>query len=401
MNDKKTSGPQVSNSEMDKGAHPGLHLQASYKAAIVITVLALGWMASGVWKNHVVPKDKTVVVKGTVSAPAMTQRVRTAVMESRSYTPILTIFGRTEAGKAVDVRVEITGRVLRLAVQKGDRVKAGDVLVRIDPQDRAERLAEAQARLKQRKIAYASTRKLSRGGYSSKLNVAQAKADLEAARAQVLFMKRELANTHVTAPFAGVVETLPVEKGYYFDKAGQLAARILDLATVKAVAQVAERNIDNVALGRIAKVGLPDGRVFAGKVTYIAKSSNALTRTFGLEVTFKVPDQSVAEGLTANIELPMTPIVGYRISPALLSLDAQGRIGVKTVNAQNIVEFHRVRLASDTAQGAWLTGLPKRIRIITVGQEFVRVGDTVTPVDGPLPSTHLSTVKPTISETGR
>lgn len=364
------------------GRWQGLH--SAHKTAIVIALLAFVWMVSGVFKSA----DEAIPVEGDNAAEAVAPRVRVATLQSQSHTPTIALMGRTVAGQAVNVRTEIPGRVLEVVVEKGQTVEAGAVLLRIDPDDRPQRLSEAKARLKQREIAYESAQKLSKGGYSSKLTVAEAEADLEAARALVTRMQRELANTNISAPFAGVVDAIPVETGDYFDKAGQIAARVLDLSTIKAVGQVAERDITRVVAGGTALIRLPDGRVLEGRVSFVGMSSNALTRTFPVEVTVVVAEQNVPEGVTAEIELPMDAIVAHLISPALLTLDEQGQIGVKTVNDQNKVEFYPVRLSSDTIAGAWLTGLPPKIRVITVGQEFVRVGETVTAVEGDLGTMH-------------
>ena len=356
-------------------------LQSAHKTAIIIAVLAFAWMASGIFNE-----DKPVVHDG--ARPVETPRVRAATLHSQRHTPTIVLLGRTEAGQAVSVRTEVTGRVLEIVAQKGQSVEAGTVLVRIDEEDRPQRLDEVKARLKQREIAYESAKKLSKGGYSSQLSVAQALADLQAARAAVTRLEREQNNLTISAPFAGVVDDIPVEAGDYFDKAGQIAARVLDLGTIKAVGQVAERDIGRVSLGGKAAIALPDGRELQGIVTFIGMSSNTLTRTFPVEVSADVPERDVPEGVTAEIKLPLEEITGHFISPALLTLDDQGQIGVKTVNDQDLVEFHSVRLAADTMGGAWLTGLPDTLRVITVGQEFVAAGTQVIVVDGPLPSSY-------------
>jgi len=354
-------------------------LQSPHKTAIVIAVLAVLWMVSGVFKSTDSSLDGAIKVAETV-----TTRVRVVTITGQQHTPLITVMGRIEADKAVNVRAQVLGRVQDVVAAKGDRVEAGDVIVHIDPEDRALRLAEAQARLKQQEIAYESARKLSKGGYSSKLNVAKAKADLEAARAQTTRMQRDFDNATVTAPFDGVIDTLPAQVGDYFDKAGGLVARVIDLSTVNAVGQVAERDIGRIALGKAAQVRLPDGRVLDGTVTYIAQASNALTRTFGVEVKVNVPDNSVPEGITAQISLPMDTVFSHKISPALLTLDDAGQVGVKTVDTDGKVQFHPVRIVSDARDGVWLSGLPVQNRVISVGQEFVREGQTVDVVEGDL-----------------
>lgn len=373
MNPKDTYGPAVT-----KARERFLALKPAHKTAVVITAVAILWVASGVFKM------------GGDGEPAIGEaplpRVRVVVSESQTYTPTISLLGRTEAGQAVNVRAEVTGRVAEIVTAKGSAVTAGQVIVRLDTEDRAQRVAEAEARFTQTDIAYQAARKLAKGGLSSDLNVAQAQANLEAARAAVTRAKRDLDSTSVKAPFAGVVDQVPVEVGDYLDKAGFVVARVLDLSAVKAIAQVTERDVTAVALGEPARMRLPDGRELQGAVTYVGQSTTQATRTFPVEVTADSPGQDVPAGVTAQIVLPLEPIVGHKISRALLTLNDQGRIGVKAVDDQGLVQFHPVRIASDMTDGTWLTGLDARLKIITVGQEFVRVGEKVEPVEGELPS---------------
>jgi len=369
-------------------------LQAPFKTAIAIALLVVLWMASGILNdtenaNGAVGVDTANGVAQATQEPAET-RVRVSTVTSEEHVRKIAILGRIEADKAVFVRAELPGRISEVVTKRGARVEAGDVLVKIDPENLPALLAEARARLEQRKIAYQSAQKLSKGGYSSQLNVAQAKADMEAARAQVSGMQRDLNNTTITAPFAGIVDELPVEAGDYNDKAGAIVARLIDLTTMNAVGEVVEHDIGFIDLGGMAEVGLPDGRTLSGQVSFIAQSSNAMTRTFRVEVTLAVPDHSVPEGVTAELHLPLERVVAHKITSALLTLNDEGAVGVKTVNDDGEVVFHPVEMVSDAADGIWLTGLPHEARIITVGQEFVTEGQTVTPVQGELKTQNAS-----------
>jgi multidrug efflux system membrane fusion protein len=80
------------------------------------------------------------------------------------------------------------------------------------------------------------------------------------------------------------------------------------------------------------------------------------------------------------MRVPVAELPAHRVSPAILTLTDDGKIGVKTVNAENIVEFHAVQIVGDGPDGVWLVGLPERARFITVGQDFVVTGQKVEPV---------------------
>ena len=71
--------------------------------------------------------------------------------------------------------------------------------------------------------------------------------------------------------------------------------------------------------------------------------------------------------------------MAQKISPSLLTLDADGVVGVKIVDEFNRVVFYPVELAISKPDGVWVTGLPETARIITVGQGYVAVGQEVEP----------------------
>jgi multidrug efflux system membrane fusion protein len=69
-------------------------------------------------------------------------------------------------------------------------------------------------------------------------------------------------------------------------------------------------------------------------------------------------------------------IKAHFLSPAVLTLNELGELGVKTVKSGQ-VQFHKVQIIDDTQQGVWLTGLPDEVELIVVGQEFVRSNQKV------------------------
>jgi multidrug efflux system membrane fusion protein len=80
------------------------------------------------------------------------------------------------------------------------------------------------------------------------------------------------------------------------------------------------------------------------------------------------------------MQLPGGKTLAHKISPALLTLDPDGNIGIKIVNEFDEVEFFQIELARSDADGVWISGLPEAAHIIVVGQGYVSVGQTVEPV---------------------
>ncbi len=85
----------------------------------------------------------------------------------------------------------------------------------------------------------------------------------------------------------------------------------------------------------------------------------------------------MVSGTTAQLRIPVDTVSAQHISPALLSLNEQDQIGVKSVDDDGLVVFHSVDIVRTGVDGVWVRGLPDRVRVITVGQGFVREGDRV------------------------
>ena len=75
----------------------------------------------------------------------------------------------------------------------------------------------------------------------------------------------------------------------------------------------------------------------------------------------------------------------HKISPAILSLNDQGKLGIRTVTSDNKVQFKEIKILEDTSNGMWVAGLGKEARIITLGQEYVFQGQTVNVKESPAP----------------
>ncbi len=344
-------------------------LKSSYKAAIVIAMLTFLWMLTGIFSIDFGGDDM-------VAAPKHVAQVQVISSKAQMHTRTVAVYGRVKANRAVDLKSKFDATVSDVVALKGSAVKKGEVLVRFNSEGRAERLAEAEARLVQAEISFEAAAKLSKEGFRSKINTAGAKADLEAAMAAVATAQSNFNNTIIRAPFAGIVDNIPVEIGDMVSK-GKIAAKVIDISSIKVVAEVAERDAANVALGDASRVHLMDGRTFDGTVNYVSKSSNVSTRTYLVEIIVDVPDMSVPEGVTAELILPMETVLAHLVTPAILTLNDDGALGIKTVSDDGTVEFHAVEMVSDTRRGIWISGLQPEENVIVVGQEFVQTGHKV------------------------
>ncbi len=287
----------------------------------------------------------------------------------------ITLTGTTRAARYVDVKSETSGLVISEPFRKGENVSRGDILCELDPGTRLAVLEEAQAQLKSAEINAVTATRLADGGLGSEANKTSAQAALQATLATIERAEKEISRLTIKAPFDGLLETDAAEVGSLL-QTGSLCATIIQLDPIRIVGFVSESDVDKLQIGNPAQARLISGRNVTGEVTFISRSADESTRTFKVEITVDNSDLSIRDGLTAEISILADKNMAHLIPQSALTLDNTGELGVRTV-VDDTVRFRKVDLLLDSPYGAWVVGLPPRVDIIVVGQEFVVDGTKV------------------------
>ena len=335
-----------------------------------ITIAIALWLASGHigggTKSYGSEQDSQVT-----AAPFASVRVRHQFAEE--FTRNIVVNGRTAPARIVELNAETDGRVIGIGVERGDRFDAGEVIVKLDQRDRRARLAQAEATVKQRELEFEARAKLKGNSYVSEAQLQEAKALLEAAKAELTRARLDIDYMVIRAPFAGALQDRQVEIGD-FVKLGDAVAVIVDDRTLIIKASIAEYEAHFVKKGGPGSAKLATGQTVNGTIRYIAPVANEATRTFDVELEIDNADGALRAGMTAELVIPAETIYAQKVSPSLLTLDDNGDLGIKVVNESGIVEFHAADIAMSSSDGVWIAGLPHSATIITVGQGFVNEG---------------------------
>ena len=291
-----------------------MKIKQTYKTASILASFLVIWMVSG----SLVEEEN---FEKNNSALDTLSSVTIVNSKATNKSKILKSSGFTEADKFVQVRAEVSGRLIARPAQQGDYVEEGDLICQ-------------------------------------------------------LYIAGREAYPKIVAPFSGYLETLRVEEGDFLNT-GAVCAALIDPDPMLIVADIAEKDIAQVQLGSEAKAKLISGRYISGEVTFIASSADKNTRTFRVEISVDNKDRTIRDGVSAEIYIKGKEEAAHKISPAILSLNDQGKLGVRTVTADNRVEFKEINILEDTNSGMWVSGLGEEARIITLGQEYVFQGQTV------------------------
>ena len=345
---------------------------------IVATVFA--WMSSGDIGNEAVraaaaekEADKN---KSTAKNSEVPFLVTVRPSQARDFSRQIRINGRTRAPRSSSVKAELQSRVLEVLVAEGDLVAEGAPLARLSKDTRPAAYASAIAGLERARKNYTAMKDLSAGGYQSELELLSAKEALIKAQQAVTQSKKNLDDTTIKAPYGGIIQKVSVEKGE-MTALGTTVVELIDLDPIEVVVFVSERELANITLGSQAEITLLNGEKHVGLVHYIAASSDVRTGTFEVRIRLANPDMRLRAGISSNVTIFGETVLAHFASKSLLTLNAEGLIGVKAVSDNDHVIFYPIEIIEDAEDGIYLGGLPAEVRFIVVGQDFVKTGNMV------------------------
>lgn len=339
-----------------------------------------------------------VVVVGAVIVANLKQKssgkgeeVRTEAVVQRRIEAWVRAPGKVQPVTKVQVSSNVMGRVAELAVREGERVKAGDLLLRLDDERYRSQVAQyraailsaeatlklAEAERKEAKQNRDRAEALASQGLTStqELESAQTRHEVAAARvaaaaeeirrasAAQAQSEKDLRETIFIAPMDGTVTALNVEVGENvltgtMNNPGTVILTLSDLASMEVLADVDETDVVNVAPAQLARVlvdAIPDTS-FEGTVTRVGQSGRGFTgqaqeaTNFEVAVLLKAPPISLRPGMNADVEIQ----TGIRDSALAVPLQAL------TARPPNIVERWKARRAGTKSTDADTTGRDAR-----------------------------------------
>ncbi len=342
----------------------------------LFTLVLLVWMGSGFFKQDAHAGASTADA-GNRTLERGRVRVQVRSQEASEIDHVVVLHGKTAPDRGVSLRAEIAGRVVAVHAHRGEQVLAGEAIIEIDAGDLQARLDYARDLVRQRELEFAGAQRLRKQNHLGEAALAEAQAQLSRARSEARTIAVQLGQTRIVAPFDGLLDDRQVEVGDYV-KSGDTIARLLDFKPALLVGYLSEAEGLQVTNGMQGLASLRDDRQYKGHVRYISAEADAATRSYRVEFALDTTQTAITTaGITARAEIHLKQVLAHRVSPALLTLNAQGHLGVKIVDDQERARFMPITLVRAGADGAWVSGLPASVRIITVGAGFVNDQDPV------------------------
>lgn len=337
---------------------------------LLLALLLFGWVLTG---DDGAREVDTPERSGTV-------KVGLTGSHAEPVERVLQLQGQAEPEQVVRVRAKTGGEVAETPVEEGGVVEADQLLARLKLDDRPARLSEAKAAERRAQGDYDAASRLADQGFQARLAAERARAELEAARAQVAAIELDIEHTEIPTPIAGVLNRQIVRVGDVV-AAGEPVAEVVENNPLRAVVRIPQHRIHEVEEGQIARVTFLDGQVREGTVRYVSTVAEDETRTFRARVEVANPDRNLPSGTSVTVEIPVEVVRAHAISPALISQNEAGELGVKVAVEGEAGElearFVPVMPIRADAEQVWVTGLEDTVRLISLGQGFVRDGDAI------------------------
>lgn len=216
--------------------------------------------------------------------------------------------GSILANEEVELRSEISGKIVQILFKEGAYVNKGDLLIKIYDSDLQAELRKAASKVKliedreQRQKQLAESQMISQEDYESTLN------DLEASKAEYDLIQTQIDKTEIRAPFSGVIGLREVSEGSFVTTTTKIAT-LQNLANLKVDFAIPQKYAEHVSIGEeiIFKLSASDFQ-YKAKIYAIEPKIDPSTRTLKLRAICSSSYKSLFPGAFANVELNLKEI---------------------------------------------------------------------------------------------
>jgi RND family efflux transporter MFP subunit len=288
-------------------------------------------------KNAQVEEQRATTFAAAQASAAKAPVVAVTKGAPTTWQPVVALEGSVSAGQEVDLGFKVSGRIAKLHVRLGDRVRAGATLASLEDREARAQLAaaEAQARAADAQLALAGDAKarvetLVQAGAQSQATGVQstkqhelAAAQLDAARAQGELARSYLESHTLRAPFEGTITRAPGGPGAVVNPMSPMNAvfHLVDARSLKLAGTIAERELGVVKPGDTVNVRVGDREV-TGKLAAVVGATDMMTRRVPIEAVLDndgaaplLPGQFVRATIHGGAPVPVLSLPSTALRP--------------------------------------------------------------------------------------
>lgn len=263
-------------------------------------VLSAGLFATGCGKN---------AATNNAAAPGggggQRQPVEVVNVTRRDLVESLSLVGSLAPNETAQIRAEISGQVRSVNFEEGERVTAGQVLLRIADDELRAQLAQAESRFRLAELNLRRSEDLTQARSMSQAELDRVRSEFTSAQAESQLLRVRLDKMEIKAPFDGIIGARTVSPGDYVT-AATVITTLDDLSRLKVEFQVPERFVERVKAGSAftMRAQTPAGEVRTeGEVYFVSSVIDRATRASQVKGFLARETGALKPGMFANIDI--------------------------------------------------------------------------------------------------
>ncbi len=268
--------------------------------------------------------------RGDVKVEKNIATVELLEIKDETVSEALELTGDVMPWEKLGLCFKVGGRVKKIYVDEGDKIRAGQLIAELDPTDYDLTRKLAQSQVDALKPHLERARKLRKADAVPESNLEELESRYQAASLQLSQAKNQLSYARLYAPMDGVVLQRMVAAGDMVGNSRPVIA-LVDLTRVKVILPLAQRHIGQVHEGELVTLTAPglEGER-QGKIHTIGLAADPKTRTIPVTVEIDNKDQKLRAGMLASVKLPVGSSQGRYVPFDVITRDLRGRPKVLT-----------------------------------------------------------------------
>ncbi|SHE92544.1 membrane fusion protein, multidrug efflux system [Modicisalibacter ilicicola DSM 19980] len=349
---------------------------------LIVVLVFLAVVLGGIfgWKYYQMQQMEAQQAQPQPAMPVEVHRI-----DTESWRTELQSVGTLRAINGIQVANEVPGVVSEIAFESGQDVRQGDILLKLDSSVDQAALEALQAQAQLANETFRRYSDLLPRNAISQSQYDEARADYQAARADVAQQQAQLDKKTIRAPFDGTVGLRQVDLGQYI-ATGTAIVGLDMLDPIYADYSVPEQRLDQIQPGRQVEVRVSayPGDVFTGEIIAISPAVNESSRTFDVRSRLDNPDKRLRPGMFADVRTlsPQADEV-LTLPRTALSFNTYGDFVFKVVendDGQTIASRTQVTTGRTRGDQVEITdGLKAGDRVVATGLLRLRDGQTIEP----------------------
>jgi len=294
-------------------------------------------------------------------------------------TESLSLVGSIAANEFVEIKSETEGIVQEILFTEGQKVEKGQLLLKLDDTKFAAAVAEAESNFRLSEANFDRAKQLAKDKLISQSEYDQAAATFALNQATVELRKRQLKDTRILAPFAGVTGARMVSPGQVINKETILTL-LVDLDPVKVEVNLPERYLQQVKVGQSLEftVAAFPSEKFRGEVYFISPQINENLRTALVKAKIPNPDHKLRGGMFASLDLSLQVRDSAIVIPEPAIISNGDNFFVFVVDGESKAQMRPVQIGIRLAGKAEVTkGLTAKEKVIVEGVQKIGPGSPV------------------------